>query len=224
MKILCVADHKDPLIYSPNLKERYKDVDLILGAGDLDLDFYGYIVSVLNKPLLFIFGNHNLKYFGQYSAAKREMLYNKKFPFIFPPSFGSEYIDGKVVKRKNLIIAGLGGVRRYNNGNNQFSEKQMWLRIFKLIPKLIINKIFRGRYLDILLTHAAPLGIHDQEDACHKGFKSFLWFLRKFSPKYLVHGHIHIYDNNQKRKTKYFNTIIINAYNHIILDTEKIDG
>ena len=55
MKILCVADHRSPLVYSTAIKDRFKDIDLVLGAGDLPMDYYGYIVSSLNKKLFFCF-------------------------------------------------------------------------------------------------------------------------------------------------------------------------
>ncbi len=220
MKILCIADNKDPLIYSHYLKERYKDIDLVLSAGDLDLDYYGYIVSVLNKPLFYIFGNHNLKYYSCIAKKSSHMHYDRN-ALLPVPSFGSRHIDRKVVKCNGLLIAGLGGSLRYNRGENQYTDFQMYLRIFRLIPKLILNKLKYGRYLDILLTHATPLGIHDQPDQCHTGFGAFIWFLKKFQPRFHIHGHIHIYDINKQRKSKFHNTTVINAYNHIVIDTEQ---
>ncbi|MDX9810656.1 MAG: metallophosphoesterase, partial [Sphaerochaetaceae bacterium] len=66
MKILCVADESDPLVYSPNIAERYKDVDFVIAAGDLPLSYYEYIVTSLNKPLYFVFGNHHLDDLSKY--------------------------------------------------------------------------------------------------------------------------------------------------------------
>lgn len=222
MKILCVSDYKDPLVYSSNVKSRYSGVNLVLGAGDLDLDYYGFIVSSLNKPLLFIFGNHNLARIGEY---KREFSgYNDELKYereINKPTYGATYIGGKVVTIGGVIFAGLGGTKRYNRGINQYSEFGMFCSILKLLPKLIFNKIFHGRYLDILLTHAPPEGIHDKDDPCHKGFKIFLWFMRVFKPKYLIHGHVHLYNINDNRKTIYHDTVVINAYGHIVIDTEE---
>ena len=40
MKILCISDETDPLIYSKNIVSRYGDVDLVLAAGDLPLKYY----------------------------------------------------------------------------------------------------------------------------------------------------------------------------------------
>lgn len=220
MKILCIADHVDPMVYSNAIKERFKDVDLVISAGDLPMDYLGFVVSSLNKPLYFVFGNHNLKYLGEYNKRyeNRYLPENQK-----AKSFGSTYVGFKVhYDRKNdLIIMGLGGSKKYNSSPSQYTEFDMYYQMIKLLPKLIFNKIFRGRYLDILLTHAAPRGIHDKEDPCHIGFKSFKWFMRKFSPQYLLHGHIHLYNINTKKVTDYYKTRVINVYDHYVLDIER---
>jgi hypothetical protein len=222
LKILSVADHVDPLVYSQNIKNRFRGIDCILGAGDLDISYYEYIISCLNKPLYFVFGNHNLK----------NMYFFRPTPDSDPsanlndgmsPGFGSICVDGRVIrdKRNNLIIAGLGGSRKYNNGVHQFTEIQMYIRALRIVPRLFFNRIFRGRWLDILLTHATPEGIHDHDDPCHRGFKSFLWFMKKFKPKYLIHGHVHLYDINAPRASRYGDTTVLNAYDHIVIDLEK---
>jgi len=207
MKILCVSDQIDPLIYSSSIKQRYSDIDLILAAGDLPLDYLDFIVSTLNRPMCFVFGNHHIKDYPSYKTGT------------FNDGTIGNYVDTRLCYEEGLIIAGLGGSMRYNSGENQFSDFQMYLKMFKLVPSMIFNRIFRGRCLDILLTHAAPRGIHDREDKCHRGFKCFLWFIKVFKPKYLVHGHIHLYDLSDIRTTKYNDTLIINAYSHYIIDT-----
>ncbi len=222
MKILCVADQRDPLVYTNTVKERFHDVDMILGAGDLPMEYYGFIVSSLNKPLLFVFGNHNLKEYDYFKHGNREndfsLVASSK---LIRHTYGSIYIGNKVKRVKNLIVAGLGGSMQYNNNQNQYKEFGMFLNICKLIPALLFHRIFHGRYLDILLTHAPPYGIHDiPEDRCHRGFKVFLWFIRKFKPTYLIHGHIHLYDINSIRETVYFHTTVINAFSHAVIELE----
>ncbi|GHU59751.1 metallophosphoesterase [Spirochaetia bacterium] len=218
MKILCVSDQIDPLVYSASIKERFSDIDMVLSAGDLPMDYLEYIVSTLNKPLLFVFGNHNLKEYGHYlkkNPYEDVFVEDKEQHY----SSGLTHIGSKVHREEGLIIAGLGGSLRYNRGENQYTNAQMKREIWKLIPALIFNRIFRGRYLDILLTHASPEGIHDKEDPCHRGFKAFLWFMRTFKPKYLIHGHIHLYDLSAVRTTNYQDTMVINAYSHYIITT-----
>lgn len=221
LKILCISDKIDPLIYSNNIKNRFNDIDLILSAGDLELTYYGFIVSSLNKPLLFVFGNHNLKSLRQYRN-KYDQLNIEKSDIIknLLPGYGSIYLGDKVKTIKSLLVAGLGGSIKYSNGPNQFSEFEMVLKIFKILPKLVINRVFHGRWLDILLTHAPPRELGDREDRCHRGFKVFRTFLKLFKPRYLLHGHIHLYDINASREIQFMETKIVNIYEHQIIDIE----
>jgi Icc-related predicted phosphoesterase len=219
MKILCVSDQIDPLVYSSSIKERFADIDLVLSAGDLPMEYLEFIVSSLNRPLLFVFGNHNLEEFCYYTSGKDFRWIDETRRF---HGSGAVHIGFKVHREEGLIIAGLGGSMKYNRGESQYTEFQMKRAILKLIPSLLINRIFRGRFLDILLTHASPSGIHDKSDPCHRGFKAFLWFMRVFKPKYLIHGHIHLYDLSAVRATKYRDTLVLNAYNHYVIDTGEI--
>lgn len=222
MKILCISDHVDPLIYSNQIKERFQDIGLVLSSGDLELPYYGFIVSSLNKPLLFVFGNHNLKQIGHYRKEYQIPTISSftKDEFL-EKTYGSTYIGGKVNKIQNVIIGGLGGSMRYNKGRNQFTEPQMFIRMLRLVPKMLFYRIFHGRWIDILLTHAPPRGIHDREDRCHQGFKTFKLFMKWFRPVYLVHGHVHLYDLNESRSDTYLETTIVNAYEHTVIEIEE---
>ncbi len=218
IKILCISDHVDPLIYSAGLKKRHSDIDLVISAGDLDLNYYSFIVSSLNKPLLFVFGNHNLKHIAEYRIEYRSAMPPSKALGLTPGTCGSTYIGDRVLRIQGLLIAGLGGSYNYNGGRNQFSEAGMFFKIIKLLPSLLFNRIFRGRWLDILVSHAPPYGINDREDRCHRGFKTFLVFLKIFKPLYHIHGHIHLYDINEKRVSHFHDTEVINVYNNYILE------
>ncbi|RPJ09359.1 MAG: metallophosphoesterase [Spirochaetaceae bacterium] len=225
MKILCIADNTDPVVYSDNIRNRFSEVDCIIACGDLPLSYYDFIVSNLNRPLYFVFGNHHLKWIGNYDRWHRKttpeedlLKQTREWGMGTGQPSGIEYIDGRVIHRQGLIIAGLGGSMLYNKGPHQYTDRQMLLRILKIMPRLIFNRIFFHRACDILVTHAPPLGIHDLGDLCHKGFKCFLWFMRVFKPRYLIHGHIHLWEYDASRKADYQQTTVINAYNHTILE------
>jgi Icc-related predicted phosphoesterase len=222
MKVLCVADHIDPLVYSTQAKKRFHDVQLVLGAGDLPLEYYSFIVSSLNVPLLFIFGNHNLSELDRYMGRSAEMQATSIEETLKGRSaVGATFLEDRHHRHGKLLIAGLGGSIRYNDGEHQFSEFQMMVRILKMVPHLWWNKLVHGRYLDILLTHAPPRGIHDRQDKPHWGFKAFLTFMKWFSPRYLIHGHIHLYELNETRRTTYLKTEVVNCYDHLVLDIEN---
>lgn len=234
MKILCVSDQIDPLVYSTQAKERFKDIDLILCAGDLPSDYIDFIVSTLNKQTYFIFGNHNLSEFNYYHKQKKHTgahptWQDERSELDMKGSFGAIYagfkalkekklmVKGKNGKKRPLLIAGASGSKRYNNGLNQYTDRQMFFKLLSLWPRLFLNKLLYGSYLDIFLTHAPPRHIHDKEDPCHQGFQPFNAFIKRFQPTFLIHGHIHLYDLNTPRVTKVGATTVVNAYSHTIL-------
>lgn len=236
MKFLCVSDQIDPLIYSTGIKERFKDVDAVLCAGDLPLDYIDFIVSSLNKPTYFIFGNHNLKEFHLYhkpsAAFNSANLNSSPVTEVFKGfGHGAEYAGFKSLriknfsifsKRKNkktpLLLTGVSGSIRYNNGLNQYTNQQMFFKLFMMVPSLICNKILYGRYVDIFLAHATPRHVHDLEDSCHKGFECYNWFIKKFKPTYFVHGHIHLYDSRIARASEYLGTKVVNAFGYTVIE------
>ena len=223
MKILCVSDQIDPLVYSSNVKERYKDIDLVISAGDLPMEYLDFIVSSLNKPVFFVFGNHNLSEFGLYHRTPTSVGKPTPVTNCLDPEgcHGTTYIGFRAQREGGLLVAGVSGSLRYNDGLNQYTEKQMKRKLLALLPTLIMNRLRYGRFLDVLVTHAPPAGIHDKNDPCHRGFNSFLWFMKAFKPRWLIHGHIHLYDLQDIRVSKYLDTTVINAYSHYILDTEQ---
>jgi Icc-related predicted phosphoesterase len=210
MRILCVSDQVDPLVYSTRIRERFGGIDLVLSAGDLPLEYLGYIASMLNCPLLYVEGNHD----------------SESAPAVFPwgshdldASFGTRNTGFRLVREGGISILGLPGSIRYNGGPNQFSDLAMSLHILALVPRLAFARLWRGRAVDIVLTHAPPRGIHDREDPCHRGFGAFRLLMRYAKPSWFVHGHIHLYDLGERRVSVEGATTIVNAFGHWIIDT-----
>ncbi|HMP42489.1 MAG TPA: metallophosphoesterase, partial [Roseiflexaceae bacterium] len=100
----------------------------------------------------------------------------------------------------------------------QYTELQQQLRLLALMPHLFFNRLRYGRYLDILLTHSPPYGIHNGPDRPHQGFRSFLTFMHRFRPTFLIHGHIHhSYGFSQATETRYCDTMVLNTAGHRLL-------
>jgi Icc-related predicted phosphoesterase len=99
----------------------------------------------------------------------------------------------------------------------------MLVRVWRLAPRLAINKMRYGRYVDIFLTHAPPLGIHNGPDLPHRGFGAFLRVMDLFNPRLLIHGHIHkSYGFSTTTETRYGKTFVINTAGYRILDTTTL--
>lgn len=203
MRVLTVSDKVSDVLNSPALTQVAQGIELILSCGDLPSDYLEYIVTMLNVPLCYVMGNHG--------GAGGERLYPE----------GGENIDMKSVEHKGLLIAGLEGSPRYNNRPEfQYTENEMRAKIARLTPALMMNRARYGRYLDVLVTHAPPFQIHDEPDRPHRGFACFLWFIDHFKPHYLIHGHVHVYDNRMPTVTQRGATTIINTYGYRILELE----
>lgn len=195
MKILLVSDEEDRFLWDYYTPGRLKGIDLILSAGDLDAEYLSFLVTMANRPLLYVHGNHD----GGYAQR--------------PPE-GCQCIDGKLVTVGGLRILGLGGSALYNGGPHQYTEKQMRRRIHRLRLKLAL-----AGGVDIVLTHAPVRGFGDEDNMTHRGFEAFLPLLDQYQPRYLVHGHIHQrYGANRPRCHQYGETTIVNATGRYILE------
>lgn len=211
MKILTVSDIVEPGLYHASICERYGNVALLLACGDLPNYYLEFIVTMLNKPLYYVFGNHD-----------KNIIQTEKGLKPVKPG-GCVNLDGRTVNYKGLLLAGLEGSMRYKqDGGPQYTGQEMWLKTLGLVPQLLWNRLRYGRYLDILITHSPPYGVHDASDLCHTGFKSFLWLMKRFRPRYLIHGHVHLYGHNPVRRTLYESTLVVNTYGHQIIEWKKL--
>jgi len=208
LKILVVADKVAELVHGPYIRKYFGDVELVLSCGDLPYDYLEYIVTMLGVPLLFVRGNHD-----------REWVQTAQGVVPASPG-GCVDADLRVVECGGLLIAGLQGSQRYKPGPYQYSDSEMAWRSMALWPALLRNRLRYGRYLDILITHAAPRGIHDQPDLCHRGFRSLVRFMDRFKPRYLIHGHIHLYGRDQPWRSIYRGTEVINAFGYRVVEVE----
>ena len=183
--ITCISDEEDPLLYSKSVTKILKDCDFIISAGDLKNEYLEYIVTLTNKPLFYVHGNHDSE----------------------TPPEGCICIDDDLVVYQGIRILGLGGSVRYSNDTYQYTELQMERRIRKLK-----KKISKAKGVDIVVTHAPIKGYGDLNDYAHQGFECFNKLLNELKPKFWFYGHVHTtYDPTLKQAYAYKNTMIINV-------------
>jgi Icc-related predicted phosphoesterase len=199
MKILSLSDQIVSFIYSSQVRQRFGDVDLILGCGDLSYLYLEYVLTALDIPLFFVRGNHDkiVEYseWGQRTG----------------PAGGVD-LHRQVVNYRGLLLGGVGGSLRYRPGPFQYSQGEMFRNVLSLAPGMFANRIRTGRFLDIFVSHAPPFGIHDDIDLTHTGVKAFRWLLQVFRPAYHFHGHVHVYRPDTVTETLFGSTRVINTY------------
>ena len=203
MKILAVSDEECTALWDYYVPGRLSEYDLIISCGDLKADYLSFLVTMARAPVLYVHGNHDISY-------------DK-----YPPE-GCDCIDDAIVVYNGIRILGLGGCLRYHPGDYQYTEKQMARRIAKLHWK-----IRRLGGIDIVVTHAPPYGIGDDEDPAHHGFEALVELLDLYKPKYLLHGHVHLRyqagtGKKPERVNQYGDTTVINVSERYTLDIPDV--
>ncbi len=195
MKILAIADDEAKSLYDYYTPGKLDGIDLILSCGDLNPHYLEFLVTMANKPLLYVRGNHDDRLIAQ------------------PPE-GCECIDGDLVTVDGVRIMGLGGSYRYRDGLNMYTEKQMCKRIKKLGRKLK-----KAGGVDIIVTHAPARHINDFDSLSHRGFECFTELIREYKPRYFIHGHIHKnYGVDIPQITQVGETVVVNAYEKCVIE------
>ncbi len=198
MKILTISDEECPALWDYYQPGRLDGYDLIISCGDLNAKYLSFLVTMAKCPVLYVPGNHDVNY------------------DITPPE-GCDCIDGHFVTFNGVRILGLGGCRKYHRGPHQYTDREMRHRIAKLRYQL-----WRMKGVDIVVTHAAPEGLGDDEDRAHWGFPCLRAFIEKYHPKYLVHGHVHMSYNHQiPRIIQHEGTQVVNAFERYVIEIDE---
>lgn len=198
MKILAVADYRTPLASELPGRGRFAGVELILSCGDLPQDYLASLVRAFGAPLFYVRGNHDLLLRAD-----------------SPP--GCTDIHGRVVSLNGICIGGLEGCHWYNGGPFQYTESQMRRVVRGLGPAAR-----RRGGLDIAIAHAAPRGVRDAEDPCHRGFQAFHALIERYRPRYFLHGHIHgVFPTPGERISDVDSTKVVNCSGYYLFEIQE---
>jgi len=205
VKILAVSDEVVERLYTLCNNGHFRDVQLILGCGDLPYPYLENILTLLNLPLFYVPGNHDPNYNRENSLARVD---------------GGSNLDLHIIRHNKFLIGGFGGSIRYRpDGTNQYTQSEAFLRAYRMLPRLLLNRMNYGRTLDILITHSPPFGIHDEDSHAHQGLKAINWLLRVAQPRYLFHGHTHFQRRNiSPSETDLGITRIVNIFPYKVLE------
>lgn len=189
MNILAVADEESLSLWDYFEQSKLENIDLIISCGDLSPYYLSFLATMFRGPVLYVHGNH-------------DEVYDQS-----PPE-GCICIEDDIFCYNGIRILGLGGSMKYRDGKYMYTEKQMKRRVRKLRGKIRKRKGF-----DILVTHAPAKDLNDGEDLPHQGFECFRTLLKRYAPRYFLHGHMHLnYGAFISRCVKYDRTEVVNAF------------
>lgn len=168
IRILAVSDEPDQSLDSAATRAGLGHIDFIVGAGDLEPEYLGFVSDAFHAPLRYIRGNHDVGPAWSHTGG-----------VLLPQPMA----DGAVVEESGIRLVGFSGSPRYNERNMQVGSLAMW---FKVI--IAWFRAQRARPV-ILVTHAPPRGVNDDVDHAHRGFTAFRWLSSWLDPPLWLHGH-----------------------------------
>lgn len=168
IRILAVSDEPDLTLDSAVSREQLGHVDLVIGAGDLEPNYLAFVADAFGAPLHYVRGNHDVG--SAWTHTERLHL-------------PEPMADGRVVREGALRLVGFSGSPRYNQRGMQVSAAGMWAKV--------VAAWARARRAGplVVVTHAPPRDVNDDQDRAHRGFTAFRWFVDRVSAPLWLHGH-----------------------------------
>lgn len=192
MKILCVANEIDPVLYNNKIVEQFSDIDIIVSAGGLPIEYLNFIARTLNKNIYYVLFDNEIE-------SSIEPPDARLIPLTKPIIVG------------NTVIAGLSGAEKTPAGIKPLtpfrSRKQrlatsLYIRLSRAQGKMPQSIIVS--YCNIQDSH-----IRHFIKRCRPHFLIY------------GQEHLDETAGNL-RITDIFNTKCINASEHFVLDTEQL--
>jgi hypothetical protein len=173
IRLLAVSDLPDPALEYAANRSAIEPIDAIVGCGDLEPGYLGFLGDAFGVPVAYVRGNHDRG--GQWAESAADA----------PQHLAS----GHLVQIGGVTVApfewpGL------EPGTAQRDEMTAWLDVVRISIGLFGRRL-SGRSAPILVvSHAPPRGVGDCEsDPYHVGFAGYRWLLERVRPPLWLHGH-----------------------------------
>ena len=169
VRLLAVADERDPALEHEVNRRRLGRIDGVLGCGDLEPDYLSFLADAFLAPLVLVRGNHDRG--GAWEAGW------KRIP---------APLDGRLESVAGIAVLGLSWPGE-GRGRAARSEAAAWQQAVRgwLRARL-------GGSPQVVISHVPPLGSGDAlDDPYHTGFAAYSWLLRRLRPRLWLHGHTH---------------------------------
>jgi Icc-related predicted phosphoesterase len=126
---------------------------------------------------------------------------NHDVPSAFPPPITDLHL--KVVTLANgMRIGGFNGSWRYKPKGSFLYSQDEASTLVQQLPAV-----------DILVAHNSPAGVHERDADTHQGFAALTDYIRRHSPRLLIHGHQHA-----DRETVVGGTRVVGVYGSMVID------
>ena len=205
IRLLAVSDEIDPALEAAATRRALGPIDVVLGAGDLEPSYLGFLADAFGVPLLYVRGNHDVGV--AWADAEHEHV-------------PEPLADGRVHDEHGLRVLPFSGAPRYAphgrpSAEQQLSGSAMWRKVLASWPQAAARRPL------LVLTHAAPRDVNDAPDHAHRGFASFRWLLDRLAPPLWLHGHATLVQRGiQGRTARRNGTLLVNVTGATLVELE----
>ncbi len=202
-RILAVADEVDDSLDSPVTRRNLGTIDLVVGCGDLPVDYLQFVVDAFNAPLAYVRGNHDVG--GAWSSGEVTDLH-----------LPVPLTDGRPWRSDGLTVIGFNGIPFHGGGGLQVRDFTTWRAVLWAWARLR----WRGQRAPVLpISHVAPRGINDGPDRMHRGSLPLRWLATRLRPPLWLHGHTTLVTRRlEDRAMRRDETLFYNAAGAVLVE------
>jgi len=202
-RILAVADEMDGSLDSAATRRRIGQIDLIVGCGDLPVDYLQFVTDAFNAPLAYVRGNHDVG--GAWATGEATGIHLPE-----PLSDGRPWTDG------GLTVVGFNGIPFHGGGGLQVRDFTTWRAVLRTLVRL---RPRAARRPALLISHVAPRGINDGPDRMHRGSVPLRWLASRLRPPLWLHGHTTLVTRRlEDRAVRRDGTLFYNAVGAVVVE------
>jgi hypothetical protein len=174
IRLLAVSDAPDPALEHEVNRQAIGQLDGIVGCGDLEPSYLGFLADAFHVPVAFVRGNHDRG--GRWRATAPEA----------PTAMAS----GRLTELGDVTIAPFSWPGLRSDQVALRDERGAWWDVFRAARQLVLRRLRREGGPVLFVSHAPPRGVGDAAtDPYHRGYVAYRWLLNRLRPPLWLHGH-----------------------------------
>lgn len=207
IRLLAVSDMVDPVLEHAINRERIGRLDAIVGCGDLEPSYLGFLGDAFGVPVAYVRGNHDRGGHWSETAGKAP----------------THLTSGRLTQLGDLTVAAFEwpGLRPDQARRDEWTA---WGDVIRAWRTLLVRRLL-GRATPVLvLSHAPPRGVGDHAaNRYHLGYAAYRWLLDHLRPPLWLHGHV---DPATKTdwQTSLGPSIVVNVTGSVVVELLPPDG
>jgi uncharacterized protein len=173
IRLLAVSDDVDPALEHAVNRDALGHIDAIVGCGDLEPSYLGFLADAFKTELAFVRGNHDR---GGHWVATSDHA---------PEPLQS----GRLIDIDGITVVPFEwpGARRDPAVRDEW---RAWRDVLRVERKLLLRRLTgRPTHPLLVISHAPPRGVGDSTDPYHVGYAAYRWLLDRHQPPIWLHGH-----------------------------------